>query len=399
MAQGCYVDHFRPASFKGVSFPAQEASSQHGRRGAEGEFPFGEFTAYADLGRRIRHYHIKARYADNDHLARARELIAAVESPGPGTLVHPHLGAVRAACKKAKVSNHVIDDSGYTDIDLEFVEAQDWLGTAVGAVLPALGLGDITAAVAEMFAAEYVLDQVPIYDVVPAVETARGAIETIGTSFRSAVGLSADKKIWRISADLDTVATRGESVHRSATAWQAISNGIAAIDAHAVSETARVTALRRVVNWGARGSTLTGTGGSAQDAVISAVRILGAAYLAKAGATAVAASSQEACRQYKTVLTVLNEEADIARNRCDDALHIALRDFTAAAQTSLLDRVFGTPPIVEFDFSGGVFSIVAAHEIYGDATRFAEIEANNTDSLPFLVGPLVRAVAPQVTAL
>lgn len=397
MAQGCYVPKYIPASFKGVSFPCEEASSEHGRRGAEGEFPFGEFTAYADLGRRIRHYHVKARYADNDHLARARELIGAVESTGPGTLVHPHLGSVRAACKKAKVTNHVSDDQGYTDIDLEFVEAQDWLGSAVGAVLSVVGVSELTAAVSTMFAARYVLDQVPIFDVEPAADTARSGVATIATQFRAATGLSADKKVWRISGDLDTVAMQGESVHRTATAWQAISNGIAAIDTYAASETARATALRRVVNWGARGSTLTGNGGSAQDAVISTVRILGAAYLAKAGATAVANSSQEACRQYNSVLTVLNEEADIARSRCDDQLFVALRDFIATAQTALLDRVFGTPPIVEYDFSGGVFSVVAAHEIYGDATRFAEVEANNPDHLPFLVGPLVRAVAPQAT--
>ncbi|RPH73630.1 hypothetical protein EHM76_05065, partial [bacterium] len=40
-----------PASFKGVQFYCVDADVEGGRRGAEGEFPFGEETAYADLGR------------------------------------------------------------------------------------------------------------------------------------------------------------------------------------------------------------------------------------------------------------------------------------------------------------------------------------------------------------
>lgn len=395
MVQGCYVDLYRPGSFKGVTFPAQEATSEHGRRGAEGEFPFGEFTAYADLGRRIRHYSIKARYADNDHLERAAELIAAIESPGPGTLVHPTRGAVRAACKKARVTDHMVDDSGYTDIDMEFVEASDFLGGAVGAFLSAIGVDSIVGATATYFTQAYNLNLAPVFDVEPATATAQSAIAEIREGFRSAIGLATDKNVWRISGDLDTVATQGQSARKTATAWQAISNGIAAIDTYAANDTAKLAALRRIVNWGARGSTLSGYGGSAQEAVISSVRIVGAAYLARAGATAVATSSQQACQQYASVIKVLDQEASIARDRCDDVLHVALRDFTVQAQTALLNRVFGTPAIVEYNFSGGVFSVVAAHEIYGDATRFAEIEANNPSRLPFVIGPVVRAVAPQ----
>src|SRR5262245_39833440 len=89
---------YLPASFNGVPFYCTEASSEHGRRGSEGEFPFGENTAYADLGRRIRTYTLSAVFRGDNHVREATALIAVCEAPGPGVLVHPTRGIVSAAC-------------------------------------------------------------------------------------------------------------------------------------------------------------------------------------------------------------------------------------------------------------------------------------------------------------
>ena len=107
MALGCYTAPYLPASFKGVPFEALTAESEHGRRGAEGEFPFGEQTAYADLGRKIRRYSLKARFVLNSHVDDSAALIAACESPGSGALAHPTRGIVNAACTSCKVSGGV----------------------------------------------------------------------------------------------------------------------------------------------------------------------------------------------------------------------------------------------------------------------------------------------------
>ena len=60
---------YAPASFKGVGFLCTVAEVDGGRRGAEGEFPFGEDTAYADLGRKIRVYHLTAVFREDDHVS------------------------------------------------------------------------------------------------------------------------------------------------------------------------------------------------------------------------------------------------------------------------------------------------------------------------------------------
>ena len=74
-----------PASFKGVGFWCTEASIEGGRRGAEGEFPFGEDTAYADLGRKIRTFNLTAVFREDDHVGDASNPICACESPNPAS--------------------------------------------------------------------------------------------------------------------------------------------------------------------------------------------------------------------------------------------------------------------------------------------------------------------------
>src|SRR6187431_2033003 len=101
-----------PASFKGVTFYCTDADIEGGRRGAEGEFPFGEETAYADLGRKIRVYHLTAVFRENDHVGHASALFAACESPGPGILVHPTRGTQMVACRMVKVSDQLEEGAG-----------------------------------------------------------------------------------------------------------------------------------------------------------------------------------------------------------------------------------------------------------------------------------------------
>jgi hypothetical protein len=72
-----------PASFKGVQFYCSEANIEGGRRGAEGEFPFGEDTKYADLGRKIRVYHLTAIFREDDHVTDAQALLMFVSRLGP----------------------------------------------------------------------------------------------------------------------------------------------------------------------------------------------------------------------------------------------------------------------------------------------------------------------------
>ena len=120
-----------PASFKGMGFWCTEASIEGGRRGAEGEFPFGEDTAYADLGRKIRTFNLTAVFREDDHVLDASAFFAICESPQPGILVHPTRGTHLVACRQITVSDKLEEAEGETTAELEFVEANP-IGTGLG---------------------------------------------------------------------------------------------------------------------------------------------------------------------------------------------------------------------------------------------------------------------------
>lgn len=390
---GCYVPQFLPAAFKGVPFEAVDASSEHGRRGAEAEFPFSEISGYADLGRRIRRYKLKARFVENSHVADSGRLIRACESPGPGTLVHPTRGVVRAACKSIRVHDELIDGVGQTIADLEFVEANDWIsGLSVAASLIGVSVTPAVAAAGGMFAAAYSIASIPFYAQAAAISVVQSAVGTIGRALSGAAGISTDRTYWQVSRDLDAIAVSPIQSGRTETAWLGLSGGMAAIDRYATDPEAKWQAVRTVANWAAGQSMpAQSTAVQSADAVVASTRILSAAYLARTAMEIEHATLQDALRQYDAVATVLDQELAAARLACRDGLFMQLSDFAADARSKLLNRAYNLPAMVQFDFGGAVSSRVAAHEIFGDAREFASIERNNATAWPFVLGPLVTA--------
>lgn len=393
---GCYIPQFLPAAFKGVPFEAVDASSEHGRRGAEGEFPFSEQTAYADLGRRIRRYKLKARFVENSHVADAGRLIRACESPGPGTLVHPTRGVVRAACKSIRVHDELIEGVGQSIAELEFVEANEWIGgISLAASLIGISVGPAVAAASGLFSAAYSIASIPYYAQAAATSVVQSAMWSIGRSLAGAAGISTDRTYWQVARDIEAIATSPIQAGRTETAWLGLSGGLAAIDRYATSPEAKWQAVRTVANWAAVQPMPAQTSAvPSADAVVAATRIMSAAYLARAAMEIEQATLQDALRQYDAVAVVLDQELAAARKACRDGLFMQLSDFAAEARSKLLNRAYTLPAMVQFDFGGAVSSRVAAHEIFGDAREFATIERNNATAWPFVLGPIVTAPRP-----
>jgi prophage DNA circulation protein len=392
MAEACYRPRYAPAAFKGVAFEATEADSEHGRRGAEGEFPFGEHTAYADLGRRIRHYKLKARFVKNTHVADAGRLIRACESPGPGILVHPTRGAVRAACKSIKVHDNLIDSMGLTTADLEFVEANDWLsGAGLGGSLFGLNLGPVVAAVETFFTARYQPDTVPFFAVPAATAVARDGAQVIATALTETVGITTERSVWEIGADLrDFAASSARALDPSDT-WTVVAGGVAAIDRYG-GASSRPEVLRAIANWAATRAT-TGPASVVADAFVTATRIVAAVTLARSLMDAPQGTLSDGLAHHDRITAMLMQEASIARARCDHGLFMELQTFATDARRVLLSRAYNLPAVTRYDFGGGVHALAAAWEIYGDARRSRDVERYNPSQWPWALGNEITAVA------
>lgn len=89
------TEQLQKASFRGVPFEVTAASLTAGRRTVVHEYPKRDKPYVEDLGRASRKMTVKAFVVGSDYLTRAQRLLAAIEKPGPGMLVHPWLGEMR----------------------------------------------------------------------------------------------------------------------------------------------------------------------------------------------------------------------------------------------------------------------------------------------------------------
>ncbi len=92
------------ASFRGVPFAVYGGDSRFGRRLAIHEYPGRDKPYIEDMGRSTRRIRMSGFlvtdslvYGGGNVLAQRDALVAAVESAGPGALMHPTLGALKVS--------------------------------------------------------------------------------------------------------------------------------------------------------------------------------------------------------------------------------------------------------------------------------------------------------------
>jgi hypothetical protein len=390
---GCYTSPYLPASFKLIPFKAIEATSTHGRRGAEGEFPFGEATGYADLGRKIRVYTLTARFDDNDHVLRAAALIAVCELVGPGPLVHPTRGVIlSAACRSITVRDNMDDSIGVTEVDLEFVEANNWPnGLSLVGQLLGLVLSVILNPSRASFRERYVPTNAQSFRRDAVVSAAQSQIANIQAEFEFATAANdEDDARNRIVADLTRLSLDDGMAGNTATVDKGIALGLKAV---ALNRTGvfKFRAMRRIANKAAAQSTFMEPAATVENAIYSNVRVICAAYMTEGVLESTGQRTSDIFAQLDVIDAILVQEMAYARAICDNALYIALAEFRSSASAKLYDFAYNAPGLVSYNFGGGVHPVVAAYSIFKDAKRHRELEKINNVNSSGRFNPVVLA--------
>lgn len=388
----CGIDrNYLPASFNGVPFTCIEAGSEHGRRGAEGEFPFSETTAYADLGRRLRTYSLRGVFRDDDFTLQAAALIAACELPGPGILVHPTRGIISAACRSIRVTDQIEEGAGETFVDLDFVEGNLFPNglSLVGTIL-GIALGGIISASRESFTSRYKIDTVTPHRRPQVVQTAQDAIGQIANLYEASINTTTDDRKWRALTDLRDVQVEDVLASDTETVDRSIALGMNAV-ALEMSGRSKFQAFRSLANWASTPVAIPGAAGDMQDAVYTDVRLLAAAYMSQAMVETEYRSVGESLSQLAAIVAILDDEEVGARSRCENFLQIEISKFRTDVQTFNYKSTYSLPRIEEFNFRGGVNPLVAAYSIYNDAKRHRDLEASNIIDMTGRFKPVVVA--------
>jgi prophage DNA circulation protein len=383
-----------PASFKGVMFYCTDADIEGGRRGAEGEFPFGEDTAYADLGRKIRVFHLTAYFREDDHVSDASALFAACESPQPGMLVHPTRGTHLVACRSCKVSDKLEEEQGQSIAEMEFVEANP-VGTGLGGML----FGMISSALNSTSQTSFLRDYHPSTVSQPwrtdVIDSAQRLVRITTEVTRQVLPPDAPLSEHRDVLRMEEVATDDGLAASATNVDRALSNGFNTIPPYVSDPDTEFRIMRRLANAATASSTLpTGAAVESEEAVLSRHRILAAIGMADAAMSRTYAYVNQALAAQDAVLGVLTDEAQAAYNACDNALFLEIRNYATQFAQMMNDLAYRLPGLVAVDFSGGVHPLVAAYTIYNDATRHRELEARNMVDANGRFNPLVVGVAP-----
>ncbi|EYC51700.1 hypothetical protein AZ34_11840 [Hylemonella gracilis str. Niagara R] len=119
-------DELKPASFRGKPFHVEGGSVTGGRRQAAHEYPQRDAGWQEDMGRRTRVYKVDAFLLGAGYMTQRDALMAALEAPGPGKLVHPYHGEQRVVVETFEMEERT-ERGGYVQISITFTEAGEQL--------------------------------------------------------------------------------------------------------------------------------------------------------------------------------------------------------------------------------------------------------------------------------
>lgn len=109
------------ASFRGVALEVLAENLGGGRELAQHGVPYRDGDDLEDMGRKAREFSLSVVFFGTNYEIALQNLLAAVDTPGPGELIHPIYGRVDVLTRSWKVE-HSAERPDYTQVDLQFVE-------------------------------------------------------------------------------------------------------------------------------------------------------------------------------------------------------------------------------------------------------------------------------------
>lgn len=124
MVAKTWRDELQPASFRGVPFWVDTDTTPAGRRTQVHEYPQRNKPMVEDLGERTRIIQQAGFVIGDDCFFQRDNLLHALNTPGPGILIHPWFGQMNVTATDCEVS-HARPDGGMVVFSLTFIEAGD----------------------------------------------------------------------------------------------------------------------------------------------------------------------------------------------------------------------------------------------------------------------------------
>lgn len=384
---------FIGASFRGVAFFVESAEGGGGRRAVVHEFPLRDDPFVEDLGRKARVFHLDGYVIGDDYLAQRDALLSALEDVGgPGELVHPHHGVMRAICLDVK-HRESTKDGGMALFAIDFAETplQAPVPTEVvdGAEQVDVSADAAIDASEAEFIEQYDTGGLPAFAFEAPEAALLGAVEGLGAALAPVV--SATQELAEMTGRVALITAQASSLVRQPDAvldaFRATITALVETMAAAPGEVMRALFDTYAADLGTPVVATTATQERAlanQSAMIGALRRVIAIEAARLAPLVPYVTIEEATEARDEVAAMLEEQAGVAGDTAYPAL-VDLRSkvLRAVPGDSALARV------VTVTRNEPIPSLVLAYQLYGSVDLEADVIARNRIAHPgFIAGDL-----------
>lgn len=383
----------QPASFRGVPFKVRDARTTVGRRTVLHEYPQRDTPFTEDMGRKARQFTIEAIILGDDYFKARDALIEALEKAGPGELVHPYYGRRMVALQNPSAIAETPERGGTASFSLDFVEAGE--NAQPSARIDTRAQVDAAAssaadAAAHDFAGSFSVNGSPEFVGHSALDLAK---DISGSLNKLRNGMIPDVSILsEYSAAASGVMNGLERLVR--TPYDLASNMLGlfkGLSGLARNPFSGIDALRNLFGYGSADRASGGTSGSTLAVVpaTTPARIVQADNQAALVALTQRAAVIEATRassvasydsyeQAATLRDELAERLDLVAEQASDPVYTALVRLRVAMVRDINTRGADLAHLSTTELSATLPALVAAHRIYGDARRDADLISRNT---------------------
>ncbi|WP_304308062.1 DNA circularization protein [Pseudacidovorax intermedius] len=404
------------ASWRGVPFYTTEAVLKLGRRNVLNEYPMRDTPYVDDLGRKARTYHVEGYLIGEDYLDDRRDLEEALETEGPGELVHPRYGRVWVSLLGEAEFRESFKEQGISRFTATFVEDSDnrqpeAVTDTANAVESAAAAADDAAAAA--FAEDLdvegpqVLSDLAELDLLGAVndlvDLARSSMQPalLGDLVDAATGVVDDAmallRTPQTLADtlaglyVDTVAGVRGLVDGLTAPHLGLMTGLQGLNAGAAVNMATHQAARAAAAAGGVVATPSRTvlNAAAQADLVRRLAVTAQARLLALGMTEGAVLTASDAVAWRDALTA-QIDAELEGADPDAATARALMQVRAGVVRDVATRAELLKQRSSFTTLAVLPAVVVAHRVYQDATRADELVERNAVRHPAFVpaGPL-----------
>ena len=388
-----------PASFRNVPFSVKSAQTTVGRRVSLHEYPQRDKGWPEDLGQKDDAFTIEAIVIGPDYMKGRDKLIAALKQRGAGELVHPYYGRKTVTLVSPARISETPDEGGMARFSLDFVEAGENIEPSsrpdTQAVVDAKADAANTA-VANDFAKKHNLNKQPNFVEAGALDIAKnisGKIDSIRKALVPNLSVLSS-----ITAAAGRVMGSINSLIRAPAAYaQAVLGMIGQLRALALSPLTALKSYRGLFDYGSKhppvrkttpARTQQATNQMAMASLVRRGALIEAARTASQISfptydQAVATRDDLAARLDDEAAGIVpaptgNGEPATTTVEVSDPVYQALTALRIALVRDITERAIDAPRVSSATLPATMPALVAAHRIYGDATRESDLLERNT---------------------